>query len=261
VVPKEFLLDWQSHLAEINAPVNRIKTILSTNKHRPWALPASQWKFYQEWNNSLFLHWKVDKDIVLELIPKELQLDLIDGEAWVSLVAFTMQKIRPRFLPHFRPISDFHEINVRTYVTQNGKPGVYFLSMEGHKSFSVFLSRALSGLPYIKSKMIRNLDLKSYTSYNPEKNFRLNVNYKIKEEIAAKNPLELFLTERYSLYQDTKNHLFRYEIHHLPWVLNTVEVFDLITDYKIGGLDLNKKPDLANYSKGVEVIAWGKEIL
>ena len=241
--------------------MSRISNILGNVRHRPWEIPVSGWKYYQEWNDSLFLHWKIDKEILQNLIPKGLELDLIDDVAWVSVVAFTMQKIRPRFLPHFKPISDFHEINVRTYVVKDGKPGVYFISMEAHKSLSVFVSRKLSGLPYIKSEIRRNLKSRSYSSENETRKFRLNAVYNIKEEVLVKTALDIFLTERYSLYQDFEDRLFRYEIHHLPWILNDAEVTDLVTDYRFGGLDLNRKPDLVHYSKGVEVIAWGKEIL
>ena len=94
----------------------RIPEILNTNEHRPWGMPTEKWRFYQEWNNAIFLHWQVELSELKKFVPKELEIDLFDGKPWVSVVAFTMEKIRPKNLPSFPPISNFHFINIRTYV-------------------------------------------------------------------------------------------------------------------------------------------------
>lgn len=87
----------------------RIQKILENSTHRPWELPDERWKFYQEWNRAIFLHWKVDFQELRNFVPKELEIDLFEGNAWVSVVAFTMEKIRPKNFPHFAPISNFDE--------------------------------------------------------------------------------------------------------------------------------------------------------
>lgn len=102
-----------------------ISDILDTTGHRPWPLPEGNWSYYQEWNNAVFLHWRVDNDAIRKMVPADLELELFDRSAWVSLVAFTMEKIRPRILPAVGLVSNFHEINIRTYV-RSGK--VAFLS-------------------------------------------------------------------------------------------------------------------------------------
>ena len=106
-----------------------IKQILAETKHRGWNDPTKRWKYYQEWNRALFFHYKIDKEILRELVPKDLEIDEINDSDWVSIIAFTMEKIRPRFLPALSPTSDFDEINLRTYLTKNGKSGVYFSSI------------------------------------------------------------------------------------------------------------------------------------
>ena len=73
-----------------------IREILNTTEHRPWKIPAEKWKFYQEWNNAIFLHWQVELSELKKFVPKELEIDLFDGKPWVSVVAFTMEKIRPK---------------------------------------------------------------------------------------------------------------------------------------------------------------------
>jgi len=59
-------------------------------------------------------------------------LDLYDGSAFVSLVAFTMRGMRPRLggslsALFFKPISTHHFLNVRTYVTHEAEAGIYFM--------------------------------------------------------------------------------------------------------------------------------------
>jgi len=108
-----------------------IREILNTTEHRPWKMPTEKWKFYQEWNNVIFLHWQVELSELKKFVPEELEIDLFGGKPWVSVVTFTMEKIRPKNLPSFAPISDFDEVNIRTYVKSNNKTGVYFLSIEG----------------------------------------------------------------------------------------------------------------------------------
>ncbi len=130
-----------------------IDDILSETKHRSFNYPKNKWRYYQEWNNALFLHWKVPFDALRNLVPQDLNLDTYDGEVYVSLVAFTMQKIRPRNLPAIKFISDFDEINVRTYIDNNNKKGVYFLNIEAEKQLSAFIAKTLSGLPYEKSNI------------------------------------------------------------------------------------------------------------
>ena len=234
-----------------------IKQILAETNHRTWLYPSKSWKYYQEWNKVLFFHYRVNKDILKELVPNDLEIDEINGSAWVSLVAFTMEKIRPRFLPAFPPISDFDEINLRTYVTKNGKPGVYFLSIEAGKLFSALLAKSLSGLPYEKSNINRTEN--SYQANHLKRNFTLLADFHAGMSVKHKTELDLFLTERYCLYLEENNQLFRYEIQHLPWKINQLELDFLNIDYQINDLVIDSRPDLVHYSEGVQVVAWEKE--
>lgn len=236
-----------------------IKQILKETKHRSWQYPTKPWKYYQEWNKALFFHYRIDAQILRELVPKELEIDEINGSAWISVVAFTMEKIRPRFLPPFSPISDFDEINLRTYVTKDGKAGVYFLSIEAGKLLSALLAKSLSGLPYEKSTIQRTEN--SYQAKHEKRNFSLLADFHVGMSLKHKTELDLFLTERYCLYLEESNQLFRYETHHLPWEIDELELDFLAIDYQINDLKLDSYPDLIHYSKGVQVVAWEKEKL
>ena len=235
-------------------PINQI---LEETAHRSWDYPNSNWKYYQEWNRALFFHYPVDAKILREFVPKEIEIDMFDNVAWVSIVAFTMEKIRPRFIPAFAPISDFDEINLRTYVTKNGKPGVYFLSIEAGKLFSAILAKSLSGLPYEKSNINRTEN--SYQANHPKRNFSLLADFHVGMQVKHKTELDLFLTERYCLYLEDHNQLFRYEIQHLPWKINQLELDFLKIDYQLQNLNIDSRPDLVHYSEGVQVVAWEKE--
>ena len=85
---------------------------------------------------------------ILKFVPKELEIDLFEGKPWVSVVAFTMEKIQTKNLPAFPPISNFDEINIRTYIKSNNKTGVYFLSIEGETSLSCKIAKGMSELSY-----------------------------------------------------------------------------------------------------------------
>ena len=238
--------------------MTEISEILSNLNHRPFEIPKGNWKYYQEWNNALFLHWIIPFDILRKCVPESLNLDTFDGKAYVSLVAFTMQKIRPRNLPSVSFVSDFDEINLRTYIDNDNKKGVYFLSIEAGKLLSTFIAKALSGLPYEKSNIKRSN--KIYTSINNNKGFYLDTEFEVNQKIKNKTALDKWLTERYCLYLNEGNDIFRYDIHHKEWNIRNVEIKKLKLDYKIGDINLKDlEPDLTHYSDGVKVIAWKKQ--
>ncbi|WCC44848.1 DUF2071 domain-containing protein [Tenacibaculum finnmarkense] len=151
-------------------------------------MPTDTWKFYQEWNNAIFLHWQVELSELRKFVPEELEIDLFEGKAWVSVVAFTMEKIRPKNLPSFAPISNFDEINIRTYVKSNNKAGVYFLSIEGGKKIACKIAKGISELPYRFSKINRSKN--RYQSSNSVFNDHLNIEFTIGEKLTEKSILD-----------------------------------------------------------------------
>lgn len=243
--------------------MNSISQILQSTNHRPWQIPTGNWSYYQEWNNALFLHWKVPITDLAHLVPGQLNIDTYNGEAWISIVAFTMEKIRPKELPYISAISNFHEINVRTYLTDKEKPGVYFLNIEAEKHISTFIAKSLSGLPYEKSEIKRRTigEEHQYKSANRIKEFGMDASFRIGAPIHDKSELDKWLTERYCLYFEKNETFYRYETHHKEWELETVDIQKLISAYKVGNISLDRKPDLVHYSPGVKVIAWKRQLI
>lgn len=234
-----------------------IKKILEKSEHKLLSLPTDAWQFYQEWNDVIFLHYKVEKEALLAFVPKDLNLEIYEGSAWISLVAFTMEKVRPKYLPPFGPISNFYELNIRTYVTTGKKSGVYFLSIEAGKKISCELANLLSGLPYRYSYMDRQ-DY-SFKSRNTLYNDQFLCSYSVGNEIAPKTNLDIWLTERYTLFHDIGQSIFEFDIHHLPWELDEVKIDQLNIEYQRFQHLLHDAPVICHYAKGVQVLTWRRK--
>ncbi len=132
--------------------------ILTETAHRPWPMPAGPWVMSQTWNDLLFAHWPVPKDRLRELVPARFELDLFDGEAWLGIVPFRMTNVAPRLVPSLRWISAFPELNVRTYVRVDDKPGVFFFSLDAGNPVAVGAARTLLNLPYFSADMTVDVD-------------------------------------------------------------------------------------------------------
>ena len=234
----------------------KFQEILKITEHRPWKTPAGSGKFYQEWNDAIFLHWQVDLATLKKFVPEELEIDLFEGKPWVSLVAFTVENIRPKYLPSFSPISNFDEVNIRTYIKSGEKTGVYFLSIEAGKRLSCKVAKGISELPYRFSTIKRSK--KAFECSNIGFKDQLKIQFQLGQEKTNKNELDKWLTERYALFQDTINSINEFEVHHLEWNIDEIELENIEVNYPRFNELINNKPDLTHYSKGVKVIAWGK---
>lgn len=236
----------------------RASEILNVTHHRDFDCPKRRWKFYQEWNKAIFLHWEHEPELIQPFLPQSFSLDTIDGKAWVSLVAFNMNHIGIRSLPKMPHISDFHEINIRTYIICKNKPSVYFLSMEGSKRSSCNILKDMSKFPYVHSKMKRT-DF-NYESKNALEQNKFEIVYRKQLKPFQKNKTDRWLTERYAVFQEYKNKLIEYDVHHVEWPLEQITIKDLKIDYPKFNHLINNQPDRIQYSEGVKVLTWDKRI-
>lgn len=110
-----------------------IKELLHTTNHRSWPIPDKKWQYYQEWNDALLLHFEVEEVALRKLVPPELTMDRFEGKCYISIVVFRMQNIRPRNLPAVSFLSNFYEINMRTYIDNNDRKGVFFFEYRSGK--------------------------------------------------------------------------------------------------------------------------------
>ena len=107
--------------------------------------------FFADWMRVLMIHFQVDADALQGDVP--FQLDLRDGCAFVSLVAFTMENMRPRVGGRlaawmFKPIATHDFLNVRTYVRHGGEVGIHFLAEWLSNRLAAKLGPRTFGLPY-----------------------------------------------------------------------------------------------------------------
>ncbi len=206
------------------------KEILRAVGHRPWPLPRRPWIMVQVWHDLLFAHWRVPSDRLRPLVPDVLALDLFDGGAWIAVTPFWMSDVRPPGFPAVPGISTFPEMNVRTYVTLEGKPGVFFFSLDAANLAAVWAARAAYKLPYFHARMQtkRNGELVRYGSSRLQepRPAEFFARYRPTSSVftAQHGTLEHFLTERYCLYAVEGRSVWRVEIHHVPWPLQRAEV-------------------------------------
>lgn len=220
---------------------------------------------YQSWHDLLFMHWPVSVQDLIPHIPKDLELDTYKNQAWIAVVPFRMSDIYPRGFFPVPYLSAFAELNVRTYVIKDGKPGVWFFSLEAANPIAVSIARKFFKLPYFNAKMscINNHELFSYRSYRTHAGApycEFAAAYKTTSEpfIAKAGSLEYFLTARYCLYtSDPSGNIYLGEIDHEPWPLQLAEAdISLNTMTHPLGITLQGKP-LLHFSKKLDVNIWG----
>ena len=221
-------------------------------------MPAAPGQFYLEWNQVLFMHWAIEPELLQSLVPEGIEIDTFEGNAWVSVVAFRMEGLYPRNLFPVSLLSDFDELNIRTYVKHNQQAGVFFISIEAEKWWSCWLARVLARLPYRPALQQRSRrdSSHSFASSSQETGFSLEVQYQPGDKLTKLSPLDLFLTERYCLYHPIDDSWQQFNIHHAPWRLHSVDLSALKIDYSIGNLPFHRPPDLLHYSQGVQVVTW-----
>ena len=231
------------------------KDILKHTRHRTYPYPSRPWSFYQEWNQAIFMHWEVPIEKLQPLIPNPFKLDSLNGKTWISLVAFNMNHIGIRSVLKIPHISDFHEINIRTYITYKDKPAVYFLNMEGSKKSSCRVLKSLSKFPYQYSKMSRNAF--SFQSKN-KINDAFYAEFRLPGNQISKDEIDIWLTERYAVFFKHKNKILEYDVHHKEWPLEAIDIKNIKINYPKFNHLLNNSPDKVHYSKGVQVLTWNK---
>lgn len=216
------------------------------------------------WNDLAFLHWPLTSAALRDKVPPQLDLDLWEGEAWVAITPFWMSGVGLRWQPPLPGISRFPEMNCRTYVTRDGKPGVYFFSLDATSRAAIWAARAFFHLPYFRARMsaVTHADGARYVSRRIEgprpAEFEASYRPKSSPRRPAKDSLEHFLTERYCLYAADGQRLWRAEIHHLPWPLQEAEA-EIITNTvaQSQGIELpSRAPALLHFAKRLDVVAW-----
>ena len=217
------------------------------------------------WRHLLFENWRVDPDVIAERLPETLTVDTYDGSGWLSVVPFTNVAIRPQGLPAAvgQPLP---ELNLRTYVTCDGEPGVYFFSLDAQGVAGVIGARVTQHLPYYYARIsldstgtgdrVRFDSRRRHPGARPA---RYTATYGPSGEAfeSSDDPLAGFLTERYRFYTEGSDGTLRYtDVNHESWTLYPAEAeTETNTLFRADGFKHPEGEVVRYYSPGVDVTA------
>ena len=229
-------------------------------RHRPEGQPV----MHQTWGKLLFMHWRINENVLRPHIPDSLEIDTYGGSAWVAITPFTMWDVRalPPYVPPVPGLSALHELNVRTYVHHDGVPGVWFLSLDTNSTAAVLAARTVYHLPYYYA----DIDLKQRgkrIDYSLDRDddppARFKATWTIGDPLPKSQPgsKEFFLTERYLLYTQRDDQLYRARIFHDPWPLQQAELIK----WGSSMLEANRLTEpqgepIVHYAEEIDVEIW-----
>lgn len=265
-----FSIETNESIDCLQGPMSRIfycmHSSLSETAHRPWPILESRWTWRQSWSDLLFAHWPVSVELLREQIPQALEIDTFDGTAWIAVVPFRMRDVMLRGLPAMPAVSAFEEMNVRTYVTIDGKPGVWFFSLDAASRMAVWAARTLFHLPYFHADMElktngENVHYQSQRHSEGGESFRGKYQPEGSVYTAQPGSLEHWLTERYCLYCETPDGTIkRGHVHHRQWQLQKaaaeISTNTLLHPFQIAE---SAPPHLLHFSRNIDVIIWPLE--
>ena len=222
---------------------------------------------FQQWCDLLFLHWEYPVAALQATLPPGLFVDTFDGRAYLGIVPFFMRKIRPRFLPAVPGISNFMELNLRTYVhDRSGVPGIWFYSLEANQWLAVKVARRFFHLPYQHARMSSEHTENGGIRYRSTRlgdagsNATATFEYAPGAELGVAEPgsLEFFLLERYRLYASGPGGLLQGAVFHQPYPLCSAEVraWDEWLLELNGFASTGRAPDHMIMSRGVDVTVF-----
>jgi uncharacterized protein YqjF (DUF2071 family) len=214
----------------------------------------------QSWLDLLFAHWRLPEETLRRVVPSAIPIDTFDGSAWLGITPFEVVGLHPRHGPPLPWLSRFPELNVRTYTTIGGRPGIWFFSLDADRAAAVVAARLSYQLPYRHASMsiARAGTYVSYRNHAPGATFLAGYEPAGAVAFPKSGTLEHFLTERYSLFTiDRGGQVRRADIHHPPWPLQPAraEVAENTMTAPLG-IELPDEPPLLHYAARQDVLVW-----
>ncbi|MFO0934236.1 MAG: DUF2071 domain-containing protein [Planctomycetota bacterium] len=216
------------------------------------------------WHDLLFAHAPVPVAALRAVVPAGLEVDTFDGAAWLGVVPFRMTRVGPRVLPPLPGLHAFPELNVRTYVTRDGRPGVWFFSLDAANRAAVWTARTFFHLPYFRAAMTCRADGDgiAYVSERthagaPAAAFRGRYRPVGDPYATRRGDLDHWLTERYCLYAARADGaLRRVDIEHAPWPLQRAEAaLEVNTMAAAAGFAFPLAAPLLHFARRIDVVS------
>ena len=216
---------------------------------------------YQRWSHLAFLHWRVDIATMQSLLPPGLEVDAFDGSAWIALVPFQMERIRPWWAVPVPGISWFLETNIRTYVRHdNGQTGVWFFSLDANQRLAVWIAQKFWHLNYVHASLQFQREGRVVRGRGERRDGTGDYEFSLQvaeqaPQTAEPDSLEHFLLERYHLFAVRPDGRFLCgQVHHAPYTWQPVNELSLQQSLTAAaGCPTDARPDHAAYSPGVDV--------
>ena len=218
----------------------------------------------QRWNHLLFAHWEIEPGAIQATLPRGLFVDTFQGSAYLGIVPFFMERVRPSWLPPVPGLSWFLELNVRTYVHDAaGRPGVWFYSLDCNQPLAVAIARRFFHLPYFRADMdgtSHGATTSFHSRRRGEATAASNFAWTTASPSALANPgtLEFFLVERYLLFAaNGQGRLFCGRVHHAPYRISTPAVSEWSSEpAREAGFKLAGAPASLLAAEPVDVIIY-----
>jgi uncharacterized protein YqjF (DUF2071 family) len=178
----------------------------------------------QTWKNLLFQHFEIeDINMLLKYLPKNCTFDSFEGKYYLGLVSMNMTNVKHKATGDITWFKHYNELNVRTYIIHDKRPGVLFLSLDVDSLVSIFGARVFYGLPYRSSKYENKED--QVTSFrNSEIQFQTQYKITSESKVYDKETFAFWATQRYFFANKYLGVSFKGEISHKPWELCTASV-------------------------------------
>ncbi len=220
----------------------------------------THWKYYQEWHKVLFLHWKVPLSFITQLLPAGISPDLYHETAWITLMPFSVKKMRFRKFPALPYVSKFDQVNLLTYVIKDNKPGIYIFSIEASKLSTMLWTHLLLGIKYKNSYIKR--DKNRYSAENETYGHRLEIDYTVRKYRKNKTDLDNWLLERHALYEFIGGKWYHSNIERKEIEIKKLQLLHQYINYKT---DLFEWPmaklDKMHYADKVKVRISERQLL
>jgi len=244
--------------------LERAEKVLADAKELLWP-NSPPWVGFQGWRDLLFVSWSLPIEEVRSVVPPQLELDSIDGRAWVSLVPMRVAGAHFRDVDPLPGLEHFCEINLRTYVKLGEERGVYFISIDCADAIADWLGQKLFGAPFLRANIAMvEQDGKFYflsrrtQSDMPTANFVADFQPAGDAFPTSADPTAQFLLERYFLaLSDKDGSVHRVNIQHPAWSIRRAETkISVNTVCAAGRIALSRPPDHAVYSAGTDTLIY-----